>query len=292
MDGTGSTIVRVLAWAACLGAIAYLALIALVYTQQRRLLFPASPVRVSAVQAGLQGVQDVVIATSDGEQLVGWWKPPEPGRALLLYLHGNGGSLLNRRDRVRMLTQDGRGILIVSYRGYSGSTGSPSETGLREDARAARDWLSSYDPRRIVLYGESLGTGVAVRLATERPVGGVILDAPYTSTADVAKGLFWYLPVALLMRDQFRSVDRIGDIKVPLLVMHGDADSVIPIALSELLFKVANEPKRYLRLPGVGHESILESGGIDAVRRFLGEIEAKLPAEAGASAEAQPSGRD
>ncbi len=292
MDGTGSAIIRIVAWTAGLGAIAYLAIIALVYTQQRRLLFPASPVRISAAQAGLDGVQDVVIATSDGEQLVAWWKPPEPGRALLLYFHGNGGSLLNRRDRVRMLTQDGRGILIVSYRGYSGSTGTPSESGLREDARAARDWLSTYEPGRIVLYGESLGTGVAVRLATERQVGGVILDAPYTSTADIAKGLFWYLPVALLMRDQFRSIDRIGDIKVPLLVMHGEEDSVIPIALSELLFKAANEPKRYLLLPGTDHVSVLESGGIDAVRRFLVEIEGRLRAEAGASAGELPSGRD
>jgi fermentation-respiration switch protein FrsA (DUF1100 family) len=292
MDGTGSAILRIVAWTAGLGAIAYLAIIALVYTQQRRLLFPASPVRISAAQAGLDGVQDVVIATSDGEQLVAWWKPPEPGRALLLYFHGNGGSLLNRRDRVRMLTQEGRGILIVSYRGYSGSTGTPSESGLREDARAARDWLSTYEPGRIVLYGESLGTGVAVRLATERQVGGVILDAPYTSTADIAKGLFWYLPVALLMRDQFRSIDRIGDIKVPLLVMHGEEDSVIPIALSELLFKAANEPKRYLRLPGTDHVSVLESGGIDAVRRFLSDIEGRLPAEARAPAGELPSGRD
>jgi len=284
MDGPGSALVRIVAWTALLAGLAYLALLALVYTQQRRMLFPASPLRISAAQAGLEDVQDVVIPTADGERLVAWWKPPEPGRALVLYFHGNGGSLMNRRDRVRMLTQGGRGILIVSYRGYSGSTGTPSETGLREDARAARDWLNSYAPDRIVLYGESLGTGVAVRLATERQVGGVILDAPYTSTADVAKSLFWYLPVALLMRDQFRSVDRIGDIKVPLLVMHGDQDSVIPIALSELLFRAANEPKRYVRLPGTDHMSVLESGGIEAVRRFLGEIEAKLQTDSGAPA--------
>ncbi|WP_174873159.1 alpha/beta hydrolase [Enterovirga aerilata] len=280
MDSAGSGLLRILAWTVAFGILAYVAVLALIYTQQRRLLFPASGLRVPAAQAGLPDVQDVVIVTRDGERLVGWWKPPEPGRALVLYFHGNGGSLLNRRDRVRLLTQDGRGILIVSYRGYSGSTGAPSEEGLREDARAARDWLSSYAPQRIVLYGESLGTGVAVRLATEREVGGVILDAPYTSTADIARGMFWYLPVALLMRDQFRSIDRIGDIKVPLLVMHGEADAVIPIALSELLHAAANEPKRYLRLPGVGHETILESGGIDAVRSFLAEIEAKLPVEA------------
>jgi fermentation-respiration switch protein FrsA (DUF1100 family) len=287
MDSTGPGLLRIIAGAALLGAFAYLALLALVYTQQRRLLFPASPVRVTAGQAGLPDIRDVEISTADGERLVGWWKAPAPGRALILYFHGNGGSLLNRRDRVRLLTRDGRGILMISYRGYSGSTGSPSEAGLREDARAARDWLRSYGPERIVLYGESLGTGVAVRLATERTVGGVILDAPYTSTADIAKGLFWYLPVALLMRDQFRSVDLIGDIGVPLLMMHGEADAVVPIALSELLFKAAKEPKRYLRLPGVDHVSVLESGGIDAVRSFLDAIEARLPPEAKPQADPQ-----
>ena len=292
MDSTGSGLFRILAWTVLAGGLAYVALLALVYSQQRRLLFPASPIRVTAAQAGLSGVQDVELATADGERLVAWWKAPEPGRALILYFHGNGGSLLNRRDRVRLLAQDGRGILIVSYRGYSGSTGSPSEEGLRQDARAARDWLNSYAPDRIVLYGESLGTGVAIRLATERQVGGVILDAPFTSTADIARGLFWYLPVALLMRDQFRSVDRIGEIRVPILVMHGDADSVVPIALSELLFKAANEPKRFLRLPGVDHVSVLESGGIDAVRSFLGQIETALPAEARAPGSAVPTGTD
>lgn len=257
--------------------VAYLGLLAVVYSQQRRMLFPASPVRASAAQAGLAAFQDVTIETSDGEKLVGWWKPPEPGRALILYFHGNGGSLLNRRDRARLLTEDGRGLLLVSYRGYSGSTGSPSEDGLRLDAEAAYRWLSSYAPDRIVLYGESLGTGVAIRLATEKTVGGVVLDAPYTSTADIAKGLFWYIPVTLLMRDQFRSIDRIGKVTAPLLVLHGEQDGVIPIAQSEILFAAAKEPKRYVKLAGVDHVAVLERGGIEAVREFLSEVEAKLP---------------
>ena len=278
MESSGSGLLRLVGNAVLIGGLIYLALLALLYTQQRRLLFPASSLRVTAAEAGLPEMQDVEIRTADGERILGWWKPPEPGRALILYFHGNGGSLWNRRERVRLLTRDGRGLLIVSYRGYSGSTGSPSEEGLREDARAARDWLNSCQPERIVLYGESLGTGVAVRLATERPVGGVILDAPYTSTADVARGVYWFLPIALLMRDQFRSIDRIGDVKVPLLVMHGEEDAVIPIALSELLFKAANEPKRYVRLPGIDHVSILEAGGIDHVRSFLGEVEKRLAA--------------
>jgi fermentation-respiration switch protein FrsA (DUF1100 family) len=254
----------------------YLALVVLLFAQQRRFLYPASPQRVSAAEAGLDGVQDLEIRTEDGETLVAWWRPPEPGRALVLYFHGNGGSLLNRRERVRMLTRDGRGLLIVSYRGYSGSTGSPSEAGLRRDARAALAWLKSYEPKRIVLYGESLGTGVAVKLATEAPVGGVILDSPYTSTADVARGAFWFVPVTLLLRDQYRSIDRIGRLHLPLLVLHGEQDSVIPIALSRALFAAANEPKRFVALPGIDHVSVLEGGGIEPVRRFLDEVEAGL----------------
>ncbi len=200
----------------------------------------------------------------------------EPGRALILYFHGNGGSLLNRRERARALTRDGRGLLIISYRGYSGSTGSPSEAGLRVDARTAYRWLASYAPGRIVLYGESLGTGVAVRLATEERVGGIILDSPFTSTADVAKTLFWYVPVTLLMRDQFRSIDLVGGLRAPLLVLHGERDGVVPIAQSKLLFEAAPEPKTYVALPDVDHVGALEHGGLAAVETFLRGIEAGL----------------
>lgn len=276
MSETWASALRFAGLIAAAALLIYVAVLALIWSQQRRMLFPASPLRTNVVESGLVGFEDVAIRTEDGETLMGWWKPPQPGRVLLLYFHGNGGSLLNRRDRARLLTQDGRGLLLVSYRGYSGSTGSPSEAGLRSDARAAYRWLASYEPRRIVLYGESLGTGVAVRLATEAPVGGVILDAPYTSTADIAKSLFPYLPVALLMRDQFRSVDRIARLHLPLLIMHGDRDGVVPIALSQTLFERANEPKHYVRLPGVEHEGVLEGGGLREVRRFLDEIEAGL----------------
>jgi fermentation-respiration switch protein FrsA (DUF1100 family) len=258
------------------GLFGYLAILALVYSQQRRLLFPASPIRVSAAQAGLHGVSDVALRTPDGETLVAWWKPPETGRALLLYFHGNGGSLLNRRDRFRMLAADGRGLLMVSYRGYSGSTGSPSEEGLHVDAQTAYAWLGWYQPDRIVLYGESLGTGVAIRLASEVKIGALILDAPYTSTADIAKTLFWYMPITLLMRDQFRSIDRIAHVEVPILMMHGEEDGVVPIAQSRILFAAAKEPKRSVEFPGVDHESVLERGGLAEVRRFLDDVEAKL----------------
>lgn len=269
---------KVSAWVLLVAVLLYVALVGLIWSQERRFLFPASNLRASAADAGLAGFQDVAIDTPDGEHLVGWWQPPEPGRVVFLYLHGNGGSLLNRRGRVRALAEGGRGILIVSYRGYSGSTGQPSEAGLRTDARAIYAWLGRYDPARIVLYGESLGTGVAIRLATEERVGGIVLDSPFTSTADVAKTLFWYVPVTLLMQDQFRSIDRIAGIRAPLLVLHGERDGLIPIAQSKILFDAAPEPKRYVRLPGVDHVGVLENGGLAEVRLFADGIEAELRA--------------
>jgi fermentation-respiration switch protein FrsA (DUF1100 family) len=256
---------------------AYAAVVLLFYFAQGALLYPASPERTTAAQAGLSGFEDVALPTPDGERILGWYRAPEPGRALLLYFHGNGGGLRDRAGRARVLTQHGRGLLIVSYRGYSGSTGTPTEAGLRTDARTAYDWLAERFPaERIVLYGESLGTGVAVGLATERPVAGVILDAPFTSAADVAGHHYPFLPV-LLLRDQYRSLERIRDIGAPLLVLHGERDGVVPFALGERLYEHAPEPKRFLRIPGGDHASNLEHGGLEAVRSLLGEIEAKLP---------------
>ena len=252
----------------------YAALVGVLALNQRALLYPRSTGRAAVSAAGLAGFADVTIATADGERIVAWWKPPEPGRATLLYFHGNGGSLLNRRDRARLLTADGRGLLLVSYRGYSGSTGSPTEEGLREDARAAYAWLAErVEPRRIVLYGESLGSAVAVHLAAERPVGGVILDAPFTSATDVARLHYWYAPVDLLLFDRHRSVEAIGGLKAPLLVLHGDRDGIVPIDLGERLFDAAPEPKRFVRLPGVDHVSTLEGGGLGPVRDFLAAVE-------------------
>lgn len=256
----------------------YSCVLAALFTMQRSLLYPASDRRTSAIEAGLNGFEDLLLPTSDGERLVAWWRPPQPGKAIILYFHGNGGGLWNRRLRARALTETGRGLLMISYRGYSGSSGAPTEMGLHTDARTAYDWIArSYEPSRLVVYGESLGTGVAVRLASERPVAGVILDAPYTSTADVADLIYWYVPVGWLMLDQFRSLDIIQKVKAPILIMHGTDDPVIPFALGEQLYQAASEPKRLLRLPGGGHSRNLEQGGMEAVDTFVDDVEAALP---------------
>ncbi len=255
----------------------YGALLGLIYTYQRSLQYFPFGSRVTVEEARLAGFADLTLQTADGERIVAWWKPPEAGRALIVYFHGNGGSLWNRRDRARLLTTDGRGLLLVSYRGYSGSTGTPTEDGLRLDAEAAYAFAAqSHEPKRIVLYGESLGTGVAVRLATEREVGGLILDAPFTSAADVARRSYWFFPVDWLMRDQFRSLDRIERLKAPLLVMHGERDGIVPVALGEKLYEAAPPPKRFVRLANSGHVDVLEQGGLKAVQAFLDEVEARF----------------
>jgi fermentation-respiration switch protein FrsA (DUF1100 family) len=257
----------------------YAGILAVLFVNQRSLLYPASDRRTTAAEAGLAGFQDLVLPTPDGERLVAWWKPPQPGKALILYFHGNGGSLWNRRLRAQALTASGRGLLMISYRGYSGSTGIPTETGLHIDARTAYDWIArSYEPARLVAYGESLGTGVAVRLASEQNLAGLILDAPYTSTADVASLTYWYVPVGWLMLDQFRSLDIIEKVKAPILILHGTDDRIIPFILGQKLFDAAPEPKRLVRIEGGSHTRNLEQGGgMQAVEDFLAAIEARLP---------------
>ncbi len=255
----------------------YTCILAALFVKQRSLLYPASDRRTTAAEAGLGGFQDLILATADGERLVAWWRPPQPGKALVLYFHGNGGSLWSRRLRAHALTASGRGLLMISYRGYSGSTGTPTEAGLHMDARAAYDWIvRSYEPARLVAYGESLGTGVAVRLASEASLAGLILDAPYTSTADVASLTYWYVPVGWLMLDQFRSQDIITKVKAPILILHGTDDRIIPFTLGEQLYAAAPEPKRFIRIEGGSHTRNLEQGGMQAVDEFLAGVEAGL----------------
>jgi uncharacterized protein len=267
----------------------YACAILVLFLNQRSLLYPASGRHATAAEAGLAGFQDLVLTTPDGERLVGWWKPPQPGKAVILYFHGNAGSLWNRRFRAQLLTSTGRGLLMVSYRGYSGSTGAPTEAGLHTDARTAYDWVrQSYESSRVVAYGESLGTGVAVHLASRQSLAGMILDAPYTSTADVAGLIYWYVPVSWLMLDQFRSLDIIRTVRAPLLILHGTDDRVIPFAFGERVFAAASEPKRLIRIEGGSHSRNLEQGGSAAVEHFLAALEARLPARTSDSAVPPP----
>ena len=195
--------------------------------------------------------------------------PPSADKPVVLYFHGNGASLVCA-PIVFAADADGSGLLALSYRGYGGSTGRPSEAGLM-----TTPWQPMISPLRAIrrtdgALGGSLGTGVAVALAAARPIGHMILQSPFTSAADVAAARYWFVPVRLLMKDQFRSDLRIAKVTAPVLVLHGDRDDIVPIALGERLYAMINAPKRFVRFRGVGHND-LGPQAVEAAKQFLTE---------------------
>jgi fermentation-respiration switch protein FrsA (DUF1100 family) len=247
----------------------YCGIVALLYLAQRSLQYFPDRERTAASAAGLPEADEAVLDTADGKRVIVWHVPPRQGQPVFLYFHGNGGSLRGRRDRFRALIADGSGLVALSYRGYGGSSGQPTEMGLIEDAATAYAFtVARYPAERIVLWGESLGTGVAVSLAAERPVGHLVLEAPFTSAADVAALRYWFVPVRMLMKDQFRSDLRIGRIKAPVLVVHGENDNVVPLMLGERLYDLVTAAKRFVRMERAGHADLGERS-VAAAKQFI-----------------------
>src|SRR5262244_2350681 len=195
-----------LKWLVIFTLLGYGAFVVLLYVAQRSLQYFPERFRTAPAAAGLPEAQEVVLDTPDGERVIAWHVRPRGDKPVVLYFHGNGGSLRGRVDRFRDLTADGTGLVALSYRGYGGSSGTPTETGLVNDALAAYAFTRArYPPERVVACGHSLRTGVARALAAQPPVGHLILHSPSTSAADVGAHSYWFVPVGLLMKDQFRS---------------------------------------------------------------------------------------
>src|ERR1700737_1281334 len=260
-----------LKWIIIVASIGYLGGLAALSFAQRSFLFPIpQTVRTAPGTAGFPEAEEHLLTTDDGEKVIAWHVPAKPGHAVILYFHGNGDFLAGFFGRFRDMIADGTGVVALSYRGYSGSSGKPSEQGLLQDAAAAYAFTAArYDAEKIVAWGFSLGTGVAVALAAEQPVGKLILEAPYTSIVDVAASAFPFMPVRWLMRDRFHSDQRIPRGTAPLLGMHGASDPTIPIALGERLFALAREPKHFVRFPGGGHNDLDSFGAIETARQFI-----------------------
>jgi fermentation-respiration switch protein FrsA (DUF1100 family) len=239
-------------------AAGYLVILLYMYLQQRSLQYFPARDALSPQDVGLSGVSEERVKTPDGQTIVLWHAEAQPGLPTILFFHGNAGEISGRAGRMAFYQAQGFGALFVSYRGYGGSTGEVSEQGLMTDAFTAYDYLTSrgVPPGEIAVVGESLGTGVAVQLAAQRPVAALALEAPFSAAVDVAAGIYPWLPVRLLMKDQFISRDYIADVKVPLLIQHGDADMVIPVDQGRALYAMANEPKEIAILPGEGHGAI------------------------------------
>jgi len=261
-----------LKWIVALAAGGYCAFVVFLYVTQRLFLYHPQSTHPSPAAAGLPNATEAIVETSDGERVIVWHVPPLQENPVVIYFHGNAEIVASRAARHRELTANGNGLVALSYRGYMGSSGAPTEEGLLRDAEAAyRFATSSYPSSPIVLWGHSLGSGVAVALAGRQPVAGVVLEAPFSSTSDVAAGLFPFVPVRWLMHDQFRSDLRIDTVQAPLLIMHGARDWVVPIALGERLFGFAREPKRFVRFPDGGHDDLDRYGASAEVQRFIEE---------------------
>jgi fermentation-respiration switch protein FrsA (DUF1100 family) len=262
-----------LKWLLLIAALGYGGLLALMYVFQRSLMYFPDPVRTTPAAAGLPQAEEVTLTSSDGEKLIAWHVPPQGTKPLVIYFQGNAGALDLRAGRFRWLIADGTGLVALSYRGYGGSTGRPSEAGLIDDAAAAYDFAAArYPARRIVVWGESLGTGVAVALAAEREVGGIILDAPFTSLADVGAAAYPFVPVRWFIKDTFHSDERITHVSAPLLVLHGERDRIVPIRFGQKLFFLAKEPKRMVLFPLGGHVDLDDYGAETAVKAFLSQL--------------------
>jgi len=217
-------------------------------------------------------VETVTIETVDGLVLNSWWRPPETGKAVVLYLHGNAQHVGNYVRGAAPLAEAGFGVLMLDYRGYGGNPGEPSDEGLIKDGHAALAWLEAhgYPSEDIFLYGYSLGTGVAVPLAAEREVAGVVLAAPFASIAEMGYATYPQWFVDLLLADRFDSILHINAVEEPVLILHGDRDRTVPPRQSELLAAAGGNNIRRLVIDGAGHGwELFEPRGNAAILAFL-----------------------
>lgn len=247
-----------------------LALFATARLQKSLIYFP-EPLRITPQSVYLPGVEERMLEARDGARIIAWYGRAAEGQPTLLYFQGNAGAFGVRAERIRKYMARGYGVFMMTWRGYAGSTGSPSEKANVSDALLAYDTLraAGASSEQIIVYGESLGSGVAVQLAAARPVAGVILDAPYTSLVDLAELHYPYLPARLLMTDRYESLRHIGKVTAPILIVHGENDDVIPLAMGKALFEAAKSRKEIVVLPGAGHSDHHLFGSYEAIYRWI-----------------------
>lgn len=250
------------------------ACVGLVFLQRHVIYIPAEGADKPEA-FGLVGVDVVTLDTPDGEKLETWTWEGLKEKPVIVFFHGNAGNLEDRFGMFQMFKNLGFGFIAVDYRGYGNSTGSPTYKSLITDALLVLDHTSSashFAGRKVVLYGESLGTGVATEAATKRTVDGVVLQSPYTSIADAAKDRFPWLPVDLLLTERFTNVPQIAHINAPLLVLHGEEDELFPVSMAQNIFDMASGEKRIEVLAGVGHNDIYPEGIRDILVTFVESI--------------------
>jgi fermentation-respiration switch protein FrsA (DUF1100 family) len=263
-------------------ALVYGVFIGALALMQKNLMYFPDAIRFVPSEWALKEMEPLTVTTEDGLQITSWYRPARASDKLtIVFFQGNAGHLGYRNYKVRPWLDAGYGVLMVGYRGF-GNPGSPSEEGLYMDAQAAIDAIhapaapgGSVPEGALVFYGESMGTGVATQMATEYAAAALILESPYTSVPDVGADRYPLVPVRWLLRDQYDSIAKIGNVHMPLLLLHGELDQVVPVKFGKALFEAANEPKQAIWVPDAGHNNVYNLNVQQAVLTFI----AKLPTD-------------
>jgi uncharacterized protein len=249
-------VLRILVLLAVVGAL-------LLLFEKRLIYFPTAALEATPAGLGLAH-EELSLRAADGVRLHGWFLPVKDSRGSVVVCHGNAGNVSHRLDRALFLQSRLQlSVLLFDYRGYGRSEGSPDEAGTYRDARAAYGWLREHGqaPDRIVIFGESLGAAVALELALDAPARALVLESPFTSIPDMARAAYPFLPVWPLVRTRYDNLSKVGRLRMPLLVLHGDRDTLVPFAQARRLFEAAPEPKRFFAIPGASHNDTYIVGG-------------------------------
>lgn len=257
--------------------VAYMSMVVSLYIFQRKIMYVPHK-EISTPETYGLNAREISLQAEDGTNIYGWFIPPNLKKGekaeILLYFHGNAGNISHRAGKINNFAKNGRGVFIVSYRGYGKSEGSPTEAGLYEDGRAAIKWLNEqgYKNEQIILYGESLGTGVATEMAYEfNNFKALILEAPYISIAQIAQELYPFIPAKILTKDKFDNLKKIDQIKIPILFFHGRKDNVVPFAHGVAVYEKAIAPKEAIYFDDVGHNDF----NIDDLAKRIDQFIAK-----------------
>jgi len=275
--------ITLLKWTLIAPASVYLVIVGIVYVFQRHLMYSPGLSTSRPADVGVPEMQVISVPTRDGLDIECWYAKSTVEMPTVVFFHGNAGTLADRAFKARIFLDAGYGVILAGYRGYGGNKGKPSEEGLYHDARAVISFLDG-DRSGIIIYGESLGSGVAVHMAhelaghtndddTQARLLGLVLEAPFTSMSNAAAYHYPWLPTRLLVWDRFDSIDKINSIAAPLLIIHGKNDLTVPYEHGITLYDAASEPKDAIWLSEAGHVNVYDHGAKALVLEWLGRYD-------------------
>jgi len=258
-----------------LGLITYFIVLTYIYLFQRNLLYHPSDNSYQRDEINFD-YKEIFIQNKKGIKLKAWLHEKDlVNKKTIIFFHGNAGNLRNRNYKLNELSKFDVNFLIVAYRGFSGNQGKPSELGLYEDARSTLDWLKikGVKEKNLILYGESLGTAVAIETAQNKDLAGIILESPFTSMVELAQKYYPVLPVKFLLKDKYETIKKLPNINSPLLVLHGKLDDIVPFSMGKKLFEKANEPKFKYFIDDDDHMLRYDQKLLNEIKKFISNIE-------------------